>query len=222
MRLLAVVATEQERAALLRSLTAVPVPVGPYRAARTPAADVLVSGIGPGAAAAATATAAALGPYELALSLGICGAFRGTAAPGDLVVATELVAADLGADSTEGFLSMSALGWADDVAAVDPELVTAAAARLGEVVTGPLVTVSTVTGTRARADVLADRYGAVGEAMEGWGVLEGARPFGLPVLEVRAVSNLVSDRDTSTWDIPAAFAALAGAGESLLQEAWWS
>lgn len=222
MRLLAVVATEQERAALLRAVTAEPATVGPYRAARTPVADVLVSGIGPAAAAAATATALALGSYELVLSLGICGGFRGTAVPGDLVVATELVAADLGADSTEGFLSMSALGWADDVAAVDPELVTAAAARLGDAVTGPVVTVSTVTGTRDRADVLAERYGPVGEAMEGWGVLEGARPHGLPVLEVRTVSNVVGDRDTSSWDIPAAFAALSRAGEALLQESWWS
>jgi futalosine hydrolase len=219
-RTLAVVATEQERAALLRSVTASPAEVGPYRAARTAGADVLVCGIGPAAAAACTATALALGSYEVVLSLGICGAFRGTADVGDLVVATELVAADLGADSTDGFLSMSALGWADDVAGVDPSLVTAAVARLGDVVTGPVVTVSTVTGTRARADVLAERYGPVGEAMEGWGVLSGALPYGLPVLEVRAVSNLVGDRDTSTWDLPAAFAALGRAGSLLLEDPW--
>lgn len=218
--MLAVVATEQERAALLRSVAAEPVQVGPFRAARTRHADVLVSGIGPAAAAACTATALALGRYDVALSLGICGGFRGTASPGDLVVATELVAADLGADSTDGFLSLSALGWADDVAGVDPSLVTAAVARLGDVVTGPVVTVSTVTGTRDRADVLAERYGPVGEAMEGWGVLEGARPYALPVLEVRAVSNLVGDRDTSTWDIPAAFDALARAGALLLETPW--
>jgi len=219
-RLLAVVATEQERSALLRSVTAEPAQAGPYRTARTELADVLVCGIGPAAAAAGTATALALGSYEVVLSLGICGAFRGTAEAGELVVATELVAADLGADSTEGFLSTSALGWADDVAAVDPELLTAVVARLGDVVTGPVVTVSTVTGTRDRADVLAERYGPVGEAMEGWGVLEGARPFGLPVLEVRAVSNVVGDRDTSTWDVPAAFAALTRAGSLLLEEPW--
>ncbi len=220
MTLLAVVATPQERTALLRDVAASPADVGPFRAARTASADVLVCGIGPAAAAACTGVALVSGSYEVVLSLGLCGAFRGTAGPGDLVVATELVAADLGADSTDGFLSMSSLGWADDVAAVDPELLTAAVKRLGEIVTGPVVTVSTVTGTRARADVLAERYGPVGEAMEGWGVLEGARPFGTPVLEVRAVSNLVGDRDTSTWDFPAAFAALSRAGSLLLEDAW--
>lgn len=220
MRLLAVVATEQERAALLRSLTAEPVQVGPYRAARTPGADVLVSGIGPAAAAACTATALALGTYDAALSLGICGCFRGAADPGDLVVATELVVADLGADSPEGFLSTAALGWADEVAPVRPALLEAVVTRLGDVVTGPVVTVSTVTGTRARADVLAERHGAVAEAMEGWGVLEAARAHGVDVLEVRAVSNLVGDRDTSAWDIPTAFAALTRVGSLLLEDPW--
>lgn len=220
MRLLAVVATEQEQTALLRSVTAAPVVVGPYRAARTPAADLLVAGIGPAAAAAGTATALALGQYDVCLSLGICGAFRGTADIGDVVVATELVAADLGADSPGGFLTVGALGWDEDTAPVDAALLRSVAGRLGTVVTGPVLTVSTVTGTRARADELAGRHGPVAEAMEGWGVVAAARPRGLPVLEVRTVSNLVGDRDTATWDFPAAFAALTRVGALLLEEPW--
>lgn len=220
MRALAVVATEQERSALLRDVASVPVPLGPYGGCRTPAADVVVSGIGPAAAAAATATALTLGSYDAALSLGIAGAFRGTADIGDTLVATELVAADLGAESPTGFLSLGALGWQDDTVAVDPALLQALLARLGEPVTGPLVTVSTVTGTRARADELAARHGAVGEAMEGWGVLVAATPHGVPVLEVRTVSNLIGDRDPSSWDIPAAFDALARVGAQLLGEPW--
>lgn len=221
MRLLGVVATEQERSALLRDVTSVPAAVGPYGGCRTPGADVLVCGIGPAAAAAATATALALGGYDVALSLGISGAFRGTADVGDTLVATELVAADLGADSPTGFLGLGALGWQDDTVPVDPELLAALLTRLaGPVVTGPLVTVSTVTGTRARADELAARHGAVGEAMEGWGVLVAATAHHVPALEVRTVSNLIGDRDTSTWDLPAAFDALARVGAQLLADPW--
>jgi futalosine hydrolase len=220
MRLLAVVATEQEQAALLREVPSTPASFGPYHCCRTAAADVVVSGIGPAAAAATTATALALGGHELALSLGICGAFRGTADVGDTVVATELVAADLGADSPTGFLGLGALGWQDDTVPADPRWLQAVLARLGEVVTGPVVTVSTVTGTRARADELASRHGAVGEAMEGWGVLVAATPHGVPVLEVRTVSNLIGDRDPASWDLPAAFAALTGVGARLLAEPW--
>jgi futalosine hydrolase len=89
-----------------------------------------------------------------------------------------------------------------------------------DVVTGPLLTVSTVTGTRARADELARRHGAVAEAMEGWGVLAAALPHGLPVLEVRTVSNLIGDRDPATWDFAAAFGSLAGIGAALLGAPW--
>ncbi|MCU1586611.1 MAG: menaquinone biosynthetic enzyme [Frankiales bacterium] len=218
--LLAVVATPQECRALLGGLTAVPLDLGPYRALSTPAAVVVVSGIGPAAAAAATATALAVGDFELALSLGICGGFPGAAAIGDVVVATDLIAADLGAGSPEGFLAMGQLGWADDSHSVDPVLIKTVADRLGEVVTGPVITVSTVTGTAARVGELAERHGAVAEAMEGWGVLTAALPHGLPVLEVRTVSNAVGVRDTIAWDFPAAFEALERVGQQLLGEPW--
>jgi futalosine hydrolase len=218
--MLAVVATPQEQAALLRDVTADLVVIGPYTAARTPAADVVVAGIGPAAAAAATATALTTEEYDFCLSLGICGAFRGTAEPGDLVVATEIVAADLGADSPAGFLSLGSLGWDDEVVPVEPALRDEAVARLGQVVAGPVVTVSTVTGTRLRADELHARHGAVAEAMEGWGVWEAARAHQRAVLEIRAVSNLIGDRDPSTWDFPLAFDALAHVGSSLLEELW--
>jgi futalosine hydrolase len=88
------------------------------------------------------------------------------------------------------------------------------------VVTGLVLTVSTVTGTDARAGLLAERHGAVAEAMEGWGVVEAARPHGLPVLEIRTVSNRVGRRDTSTWDFPRAFDALAHVGRVLLEDRW--
>lgn len=215
------VATVQEQRALLRDLDAEPCEVGPRRAARTRTSTVVVSGIGPAAAAAATATALALDQYDVVLSLGICGGFPGAADIGDVVVATDLVAADLGADSPEGFLGMGQLGWAEDIHQVDPAHVRRAATTLGAVVTGPVLTVSTVTGTQVRAGLLAARHGAVGEAMEGWGVLEAARPYALPVLEVRTVSNAVGVRDTATWDFGAAFAALSGVGRALLEDPWF-
>jgi futalosine hydrolase len=217
--LLAVVATRQERDALLRDRPVEPVRVGPHPALRCGDATVLVCGIGPAAAAAATATALALSSYRAVLSLGICGGFRGAAEVGDVVVATDLVVADLGADSPEGFLAMGQLGWAEDEQGVDPALVSAVAAVLGEVVIGPVLTVSTVTGTSSRAQQLAERHGAVAEAMEGWGAVEAARPHGVPVLEVRTVSNEVGERNTDAWDIPRAFAALSGVG-ALLEATW--
>ena len=198
--------------------------LGPYDASVTDTAagpvSVLVSGIGPAPAAAATATALALGRFSLAVSAGICGGFRGAAQIGDAVVATDLVAADLGAHSPEGFLSLDQLGWAEESLPVPVELVRTASGRLADaglpVVTGPVVTVSSVTGTDVRADELAARHGAVAEAMEGRGVADAAGVHGVAVLELRTVSNLVGRRDTSAWRFDLALPALTAAVAALL------
>ncbi len=47
--------------------------------------------------------------------------------------------------------------------------------------------------------------------MEGFGVAEAAVLHGLPVLEVRAVSNPVGPRDRAAWRIGDALAALSDA-----------
>ena len=187
--------------------------------------DVLAAGVGPAAAAAGTATAltcAALAaePYALAVSAGIGGGFlsapaagpgpRETPALGGTVLATSIVAADLGAGGPAGFTSVTELGFGTAEHPAPEGLVRALAAATGAA-TGPVLTVSTVTGTAERAAELAGRYpGAVAEAMEGFGVAEAAAAHGVPVLEVRAVSNAVGPRDRDAWRIPEALAALGG------------
>ncbi|WP_036643801.1 futalosine hydrolase, partial [Paenibacillus sp. oral taxon 786] len=74
---------------------------------------------------------------------------------------------------------------------------------------GPILTLSTVTGTAETARRLAQRYpGAGAEAMEGFGVAEAARQFGVPVLELRAISNAVGPRQRELWKIGDALQAL--------------
>lgn len=73
----------------------------------------------------------------------------------------------------------------------------------------PVLTVSTVTGTARRAAELAERHpGAAAEAMEGFGVAEAAAAYGVPVVELRAVSNAVGPRDRAAWRIGDALDAL--------------
>lgn len=73
--------------------------------------DVRLAGVGPAAAAANTAFALASGKYGLVISAGICGGFTDQAELGSLVVANEIIFADLGAESPEGFLSLDELGF---------------------------------------------------------------------------------------------------------------
>jgi futalosine hydrolase len=178
----------------------------------------LAAGVGPAAAAAATATAICrAGPFDQVISLGIGGGFADESPLGAVVLADRIVAADLGADSPEGFLPIEALGLGTSSIPCPPQLVAAARSRLPEAVVGPVATVTTGTGTAARAAWLR-RLGAVAEAMEGFGVATAAVRHGLPVLELRAVSNLVGERDRAAWRIDDALAVLASAWARLVAE----
>ncbi|MFD9410538.1 futalosine hydrolase [Streptomyces sp. NPDC059989] len=221
MRALVVTAVAAEADSVVTGLTPHPDAHGPeprtlpggYRVARRDlpgiAFDVVVGGVGPAAAAAGAATALALAPYDLVVSAGIGGGFQPAAPLGSLVVADAIVAADLGAETPDGFLDVTALGFGHSVHLPPAELAARAAEATGALL-APVLTVSTVTGTAARAAGLAARHPLAGaEAMEGFGVAEAAAAHGLPVLEIRAVSNAVGPRDRAAWRIGDALAALA-------------
>lgn len=175
--------------------------------------DLLVAGVGPALAAARTAsalTAAALHgtPYGLVVSAGIAGGFAPEAPVGSLVLADEITAADLGAETAEGFLPVTDLGFGT-VTHHPPQALVRDAATATGARPGTVLTVSTVTGTAARADTLRERHPrALAEAMEGFGVAEAAAAHGTPVLELRAISNPVGPRDRGAWRIGEALAAL--------------
>jgi futalosine hydrolase len=178
--------------------------------------DLLVAGVGPGAAgarASAALTTAALRdtPHHLVVTTGISGGFSGVAAVGSVVVADAIVAADLGARTADGFLPVEKLGFGTSAHLPPAALHREVAAALGAVV-GPVLTASTVTGTARTAEELATRYpGAAAEAMEGFGVAEAAAAHGVPVLEIRAVSNTIGPRDRDAWRIGDALEALSEA-----------
>ncbi|MEU9922472.1 futalosine hydrolase [Streptomyces griseoluteus] len=178
--------------------------------------DLLAAGVGPALAAASTATAltaAALTgtPYGLVVSAGIGGGFQPEAPVGSLVVADAITAADLGAETPDGFLPVTDLGFGT-VTHVPPNSLVRGVVEATGARPGTVLTVSTVTGTATRAAALRERHpGALAEGMEGFGVAEAAAAHGVPVLEIRAVSNPVGPRDRAAWRIGDALAALAGA-----------
>jgi futalosine hydrolase len=207
-RCLIVTAVEAERAAFERGLAQ------DVRAAVT----FLVGGVGAAAVAAATAATLARMPHDVVASAGIGGAFPHAARLGDLLVAERIIAADLGADGPEGFLSVEELGFGTAVFKALPLEGLKEEAGGCAVVRGDLLTVSTATGTAERAAWLRTRYPAsVGEAMEGYGVAVAAARFGLPVAEVRAVSNPIGPRDRGAWRIGEALAALTAAAGPVVE-----
>ena len=211
-RILVIVAVEAERAALgARCLAA-------------PEVRVVVAGIGRTNAAAATAEAltearATGAPFAAVISTGIAGALPGSnLALGTVIVADACVYAEEGIALPEGQGDMRVLGFPlgdfeGNRVPVDGALLVAFRAL------GPaceIATVATCSGTDAAALSVRTRTGAMAEAMEGAAVVHAARRVGVPAIEIRSISNTTGDRATQRWDIAAAFAALQGVGDALV------
>ncbi|MFC5530933.1 futalosine hydrolase [Cohnella yongneupensis] len=179
--------------------------------------DVKLAGVGPVAAAVNTTTALfEAGGYDLVISAGIAGGFEGRADIGNVVVSTAIIAADLGVETPDGFSSVDELGFGTSRIGVDKLLARRVVDALKNssivVSSGPIVTVSTATGTaETTAELTARVPGVAAEGMEGYGVAAAAHARGLPVLEIRAISNRVGPRDRSAWRIGDALASLEAA-----------
>jgi futalosine hydrolase len=221
-RLLVVAAVEAERLALVRGLgvglDVVAGDVGLDVVAGGVGLDVVAGGVGPAAAAASTARALAMAPepYDLVLSAGIAGGFDGRAGIGGTVLARRSIAADLGAESPDGFLSLDTLGFGSSTVEVDDSALEWLRRGLPDAAVGDVLTVSTVTGTAAGAAALLARHpDAVAEAMEGFGVATAATLGGAAYAELRTIANLVGPRDTAAWRIREALDALTAAAARL-------
>jgi futalosine hydrolase len=204
-RLLVVTAVEAERLVLARGLA-------------RDGVEVLAAGVGMAAAAASTARALATAPhpYDLVLSAGIAGGFDGRADPLATVVASRSIAADLGADSPDGFLSLDELGFGSSTVEADADALTRLRGALPDAIVGDVLTVSTVTGTAEQAAALRSRHPeAVAEAMEGFGVATAAALAGVPFAELRTISNAIGPRDRGAWRLGDALDALGAAAARL-------
>ena len=233
MSVLVICAVAAERYAVVRNLgSATPIEVAGLSGVTvdTSAGELQVFDGGPGPVAAALSTASllALGPeYDLVISAGIAGGFRGRAEIGDIVLADQVIAADQGVMTDEGFSTLRDLGLPGEggYAVGNVEHRARLASGPYRLLAGDILTLSSMTGTDARAAELASRYPrAVAEAMEGYGVIEATRRSSertgrdIPFAEIRAISNIIGRRDRSTWNIPLALGALADTMSTLLNE----
>jgi len=217
-RLLVVTAVEAERAAVRRGLG---IPVD--REDSLGHGDRIVvetGGVGPANAAASAAWLLGIPfgayPFHLVVSAGVAGGFDGRADLGAAVLASRSVAADLGADSPEGFLPLDELGLGSSTAEADPDVLASLREALPKAVVGEVLTVSTVTGSADRAAALLARHPeAVAEAMEGFGVATAASRAGTAFAELRTISNPVGPRDRDLWRLTEALAALEAAAGAL-------
>jgi len=168
---------------------------------------------------------------SVVMQVGIAGGFEtedgSGPIPGDVVLATEEVFADAGSSSPDGWLSADDLGLSDDSSGgcrsmvrfpLDRELVRRAEAVLvsqddfcgadgrSKVLSGRCLTSSRVTGMAEEAATLYGRWGALAESMEGAAAAQICSLYEVPFLELRGISNRITDRDRSSWRVGEAIA----------------
>ena len=208
-------------------------------AIRRPAApgdsvDLVLSGIGPVNTAHALTRRLMTRPRpSLVIQTGIAGAYVGAElAVGAVALANEEVYGDLGVLTLDGWRPAEEIGIPlvepmEDRPArynafpLNPGLVAAADALCGGLVarTGRFLTLSQVTGVRAHGDALHARFRALCESMEGAAAAHVCALYGLPFLEVRGISNLVEDRDRSSWRLTDAAEAAQAVARRLVEHA---
>ena len=130
---------------------------------------------------------------------GVGGAYPGSGlGVGDVACAAQECYGDLGAATPTGFLDMKALGF--PVVRGDVPIYNDLPMQLWPVEPRvKFVTVNTCTGTDAAARAIEARTGGAVENMEGAAVAHVAHLHGIPVGEVRGISNMVTNRDTGAW-----------------------
>jgi futalosine hydrolase len=189
MSLLIVIATPLEGGLLRERLSA------------WPDVGLVCTGVGAVNAAHAATLAILRDRPDTIVVCGVGGAYPGSGlAIGDVVCADVECYGDLGAATPSGFLDMKALVLPVISGGVPiyndlPLAVFPLERRV------KFVTVSACTGTDAAARALEARTGGAVENMEGAAVAHVAHLHGVAVGEVRGISNLVTDRDTSAWHL---------------------
>jgi len=92
------------------------------------------------------------------------------------------------------------------------------------VVSGPFITVSTITAAQATVTQLSRAYTPIMEAMEGMAAAQVACRYGVPFLEIRTGSNPVGTRNKTAWNIPLAVERISMALATLFDkgDAFWT
>ncbi len=173
--------------------------------------DVLIPGVGMIPTAYFLGRQLALQHYHLAINAGIAGTFNRSLSLGSVVNVVEDCVAELGAEDGDKFLSVFDLGLIDpevhpyqhgilindfmyETTLIKPE-------RINKLPKVKGITSNTVHGniqSIARVQQLAK---AELESMEGAAFLFACLTEKIPCLQLRAISNLVEERDKKTWKL---------------------
>lgn len=191
------------------------------------------SGIGKANAAHAVTLLLHYYSPSLIVNFGIGGAYPGSGlSVGDIAVSTKEVYGDEGVAFSWGVADLREIGipvlkkgrkvYFNEFP-FDKNLVRKVMTALGNhadyrVKKGTFVTVSACTGFLEKAERDEKRFKALCENMEGAAVAHMCALYRVPLVEIRGISNIVEDRDTSAWDMHKAVHNCQGAVRKFLEK----
>jgi futalosine hydrolase len=185
--------------------------------------DVVVTGVGMVATAVRVARALTLTQYDLALNLGVCGAFDRELALGAVVHVTSDGLSEVGVQDGPTFVPGHVMGLVPpDVApftggrlvnpAPPPSVVLASLPQVSA------ITVNTVHGDDEAIAAVVAREAPQVESMEGAAFMYACLIAGVPFAQVRAVSNYVERRNRAAWRLADAIHALGDTATTLVTQ----
>lgn len=172
----------------------------------THGAEVRLCGIGPAASAFLAGQLCHAFSPEKVLLCGIAGAFTQSGlATGDIVSVRDETFADLGFSENGMPVNFDEIGvplyTRSSGQDVSCRYELSSIPNFKQV---SALTVSCVTSESSRAEYLEKHYDAQIENMEGASVVMACEHLGIPVTEMRTISNYVGERDKGSWDVKGA------------------
>jgi len=171
--------------------------------------DVLITGVGMVATAFSLGRQLASRRYDLVINAGIAGSFDFNLSVGEVVLITEDIFAELGAEDGDDFLSLNELGFGE-INQFPPDshqesdfiqsekLNLKALEQLKKV---RAITVNRVHGNEFSIAKTLARYNAQVESMEGAAFFYACNQTQTPCMQIRSISNYVERRNKEKWNL---------------------
>lgn len=132
------------------------------------------------------------------IQVGIAGTFEGGLALGEVVVVEADCLGDLGVMESNGWKTTADLGFGNhtELKLINPYTDQLNLLQLPKV---HAVTVNQITTSEQQAQLYRDKFSAKVETMEGAALHYVCKQLSIPFIQIRAISNMVGERDKSKW-----------------------
>ena len=174
--------------------------------------DLLISGVGMMATSFWLGKIVSNGNYDFAINCGVAGSFSSDLMLGEVVNVTEDYLPECGAESSNGFLPLSAINLLDENDFPHTPLGIKSTYSFENPVLTSLkkvngITVNTVHGTKSSLEKDRLHYHSIPgkevmtESMEGAAFLYACIHEKIPCVQLRGISNFVEERNTEKWEL---------------------